>query len=150
MSIKWDSTFFEYPNHALTQNFKSKLSRSGVQKKSHLWDTNYKIWLIWASKIKATPNIMKITINLPRLNFIIITRERFHTFSLSLLGSIACPKNGWKLNIIHTHSKWVHEKNENMFKLMAPPLSQPTWVITGVILNCKKNNLVFWKIVKST
>ncbi len=124
--------------------FKSKLLRSGVQKRSHLRDASCKFWFIWDNK-----NIMKITINLPQLDFIIVIRKKFHPFSLSLLGSIACPKNGWKFNIIYTHSKCVLEKNENMFKLMAPPLSQPTWVITGVILNRKKT-LVSWKIVKST
>jgi hypothetical protein len=58
---------------------------------------------------------MKITINLPQLDLIIVTQERFHPFTLSFLGSVACPKNGWKLNIIHTHSKCVHDKNENLF-----------------------------------
>jgi len=58
------------------------------------------------------PNVTKITINLPQLDLIIVTRERFRPFTLSFLRSVGCPKNGWKLNIIH---KCVHDKNEYLF-----------------------------------
>ncbi len=118
-------------------------------KKGHTYEIQV-VKFDWFGKIKITPNITKIIVNLPQLDLIIITWEKFHPFSLSLFGSIACPKNGWKLNIIHNHSKCVHDMNENMFELVGPPLSQPTWVIIGIILNCRKKNLVFWKSVKST
>jgi len=90
------------------------LTWNGVQR-SHLWDATCKIQLIWADKIKTVPNVTKITINLPQFNLIIVTWERFRPFTLSFLGSVACPKNGWKLNIIHNHSKCVHDKNEYLF-----------------------------------
>ncbi len=49
------------------------------------------------------------------MDLIIVTQERFHPFTLSFLRLVARRKNGWKLNIIHTHSKCVHDKNENLF-----------------------------------
>jgi hypothetical protein len=42
-------------------------------------------------------------------------RKRFWPFTQSFLQSVASPKTGWKLNIRHTHSKCVPDKNENMF-----------------------------------
>ncbi len=87
---------------------------NGVQR-SHLWDATCKIWLIWVEKIKTVPNVTKITINLPQFDLIIVIWEKFRPFTLSFLGLVACPKNGWKLNIIHNHSKCVHNKNEYLF-----------------------------------
>jgi len=98
------------------QNLSSKLSRSGTSRKPHLGDASCKIWLIWAGKINmALPNIMKIIINLVQ------------RIDENWISYIPIPN--------------VYMTRMEICSLMAPLLTQPIWVITRIILNCRKKKI---------
>ncbi len=105
-----------------------------------MWDASCKIWLIWAGKIKTTPNIMKITSNLPQLDLIIVTWKRERDSGPS-------PKAFYsQLHVQRLAGSWIsYIPTPNVYltrmkicSLMAPPLSWPTWVIMRIILSCRK------------